>query len=104
MFERVSLAANVEIAIQGGEPQGSATLGDISKSGIRLKMSSPVEMDSVLSLKVHFFDHQVQVSESMIGRVVRCDPAGAEGYDIGVQFIQPIHPRKAPFLHAYVAR
>jgi hypothetical protein len=103
LFRRVVLSGVVEIAHQGSDFKGTATLGDISKSGARLEISDPLSVDSVLSMRLNFFDnHQQRVTEGIIGRVVRCNGAKEGSYIVGVQFIQPVNPKKAPFLFAYV--
>jgi len=104
LFERVSLTATVEILQPGKDASGIATLGNISRSGARLESTAPLSVDSVVSMRMNFFDnHQQRVTEALTGRVVRCEPAGTS-FVVGVQFIQPIHPKKAPFLYAYVDR
>lgn len=105
LFQRVTLSGVVEISHQGSTDSETATLGDISKSGAKLETPVPLNVDSVLSMRMNFFDnHQQRVTEAIIGRVVRCNGAGTGNYVIGVQFIQPLHPKRAPFLFAYADR
>lgn len=100
LFERTPLAAEVELVHAGEEGGGPARLRNISRSGAGLEISAPLPLDSVVSLRFSLLESDRQrVTEALTGRVVRCDAEGPS-FAVGVQFIQPIHSKRAPLLYA----
>jgi hypothetical protein len=103
LFPRVALSGMVEFLHQGTDHKGTASLADVSRGGAKLQTPKPLSVDSVISMRIELLDnHKQPVVEAIIGRVVRCSPEAGGSYAVGVQFIQPVNPKKAPFLYAYV--
>lgn len=59
---------------------------DVSAGGVALLVSEPVPIGSTLHLEVHSppLGRTVQAE----GRVLRCQPAGREGYELGIRFVR----------------
>jgi c-di-GMP-binding flagellar brake protein YcgR len=101
--KRTYLTAHVSLAIGESEPPlvRHATIGDISRGGVGLYLTSPLEVGTKVKLEIRFLVIGGLKTETIKGKTIYLKHM-EDTYYVGVEFDQELNPLQHPELFTHI--